>query len=90
MVAVCVGVEDEQPRKLSSDEPQPALDEVVDDAAQREELGRFGRPGVDEPQGCRTSGNERRLVVDRLVLCRMYVLVVRMDLDLGVVVLRRE
>jgi len=93
VVAVCVGMEDEQPVAVPRMSREPAVDQVVDDAAQREEFGRLGRAGVDEhrPGIAEHQEHERRLVVDRLVLPQdVRVLVVRMDLDLGVgVVLRR-
>jgi hypothetical protein len=90
MIAVRVGVQDEQ--VIRSIVPG---DQVVDGGAEREELRRTRRPGVDENRTLTAEEHEheRRLVVDRLVLPQdegVRVVLVHLDLGVGVVFRRHR
>src|SRR6476646_8353545 len=70
VVAVCMRVKDQQPVAVAGVATEPGLDESVDDPAERKEVRCCGRPGVEKYCALLSEQQkqERRLVVDRLVL----------------------
>ena len=92
VVAVRVGVQHQQPVVVPGVAGEPVRHQVVYGRTQREVLGLRRRPGVDQdgPLGPEEQEQERRLVVDRLVLPEDDgVLVVRVGLDVRVRVVLR-
>src|SRR5215467_9146865 len=88
VVTVRVCVQDQQPVVIRMRMTgQPAADDRIDGAPQREELRARGSTGVEkEGSGAaKEQEHERRLVVDRLVLAQdIGVLVAGVDLDVGI------
>ena len=88
MVIVPVGVQNQQPVAAGLwMAVQPAVDDRIDGAAQREEPRDGGRAGVEKegPAAPEQEEHERRFIVDRLVLAQdIGVLVASVDLDVGI------
>ena len=93
VVAVAVGVQHQQLVAVAGMGGQPAGQQAVHGGAQREELLLRGGAGVHQqrPVVAEQQVQERRLVVDRLVLAQDHgVVVVAVDLELRVAVVPTE